>query len=62
MSLGFTSRGVFGFVLMIAGALALVPGALPTASATFSYLLLPAALVLTAGTYLVGTDVDGAVA
>lgn len=58
MNPGFSSRGVLGFVLMAAGVVALFPGALPTASTLFSYLLLPAAVVLTLGTYLVGTDVD----
>lgn len=61
MSLDLTGKGGIGVLLMVLGTVALVPSVLPTAAATFTYLLLPAAVVLTVGTYLVGTDVTGRV-
>lgn len=55
----FTTKGLVGLALMVVGTLAFLPGASPDAGSFGLYLLVPAAILLTAGTYLVGTDGDG---
>ncbi|WP_199174711.1 hypothetical protein [Halegenticoccus soli] len=52
-----TRKGMIGLVLMIVGTLAFLPGVTPGAG--MGVLVLPAAILLTAGTYLLGTDGDG---
>jgi hypothetical protein len=59
--LGLTTRGLLGIALMIAGALAFLPGLSIGAGTVLVWLLVPAAAALTLGTYLVGTDVRGRV-
>ena len=57
MSLG--SRGVGGFGFLVLGTLLYVPALVPN-SGWLGYLaVLPATLLLTYGTLLVGRDVDG---
>ncbi|MFB6129543.1 MAG: hypothetical protein ABEJ28_01830 [Salinigranum sp.] len=56
---GMSSKGSIGLVLMIVGIAALFPAMAPSASQLFEYVLVPAILVLTLGTYLVGTDMRG---
>ncbi|WP_164974647.1 hypothetical protein [Halegenticoccus tardaugens] len=52
--MGFTRKGTLGLALMIVGTIAFLPGVSPEAS--LGLLVLPAAVLLTVGTYLVGTD------
>lgn len=59
MDLNLSTKGLVGAVLMLVGAVAFLPGLLPSAGQTATLLLLPAALLLTYGTYLVGTDGTG---
>jgi hypothetical protein len=56
---GLTQRGLVGVLLMIVGTVALLPGTSPDATTLLTWILLPAAALLTLGTYLVGTDVRG---
>ena len=57
--LGLSTRGLVGIVLMVVGAVAFLPGLSPAAAGRTTFVLLPAAVLLTLGTYLVGTDVGG---
>jgi hypothetical protein len=57
--IGLSTRGLVGIVLMIVGAVAFLPGLSPAAGGRTTFVLLPAAVLLTLGTYLVGTDVGG---
>jgi hypothetical protein len=56
MDLNLSTKGLIGVVLMLIGTVAFLPGLLPGAGRTATLVLLPAALLLTYGTYLVGTD------
>ncbi|WP_363465019.1 hypothetical protein [Halogeometricum borinquense] len=58
MGLLTSKKALVGLVLMVVGTLTFVPSALGTASVPV-YALAVAALVLTAGTWLVGTSGDG---
>lgn len=54
-----SKTGLVGAALMLVGTLAFLPGLFPGSSQTTTLVLLPtAALLLTYGTYLVGTDGD----
>jgi len=57
--LGLTQRGLIGIVLMIVGTVAFYPTAFPGTTSTIDMLSVVAAALLTIGTYLVGTDVEG---
>lgn len=57
--LGFTQRSLIGIVLIVVGTAAFLPAVFPGTSFTVDLLPAAAAAVLTLGTYLVGTDVDG---
>lgn len=59
MGLKLTKRGLVGVALMLVGVLAFVPGVYPSSGQTATLVLVPAALLLTYGTYLVGTDGGG---
>ncbi|WP_372913052.1 hypothetical protein [Salinigranum sp.] len=59
MGLNLSKKGVVGVVLMLLGSLAFLPGLLPASGQAANLALLPAALLLTYGTYLVGTDGSG---
>ncbi len=59
MGLNLSKKGVVGVVLMLVGTLAFLPGMFPTTGQLATIALLPAALILTYGTYLVGTDGSG---
>lgn len=59
MALNFSKTGLIGLVLMVVGTVAFLPGLLPGSGRLATFALLPAALLLTYGTYLVGTDGDG---
>jgi len=57
--LGLRQRGMIGIVLMIVGTAAFLPTVLPGTTRTIDLVAVVAAALLTIGTYLVGTDVDG---
>jgi len=57
--LGLTQRGLIGIVLMIVGTVAFYPTLFPGTTRTVSLTAVAAAALLTLGTYLVGTDMDG---
>ena len=55
------TRVLTGLALIIVGSVLFVPAVLPNASRLSTYALVPAALLLTAGTWLVGTSGDSTV-
>ena len=55
-----STRTLIGIALILVGSVLLVPATGVTATDFAIILLAPATLILTAGTYLVGTDVKGA--
>lgn len=57
--LGLTQRGMIGIVLMIVGTVAFFPTVFPGTTRTMDYVAVVAAALLTLGTYLVGTDMEG---
>ena len=57
--LGLTQRGLIGIVLMIVGTVAFYPTLFPGTTRTVDLIAVAAAALLTLGTYLVGTDMDG---
>lgn len=57
--LGLTQRGTIGIVLMIVGTAAFFPTLFPGTTLTIDMVGVVAAALLTLGTYLVGTDVNG---
>lgn len=57
--LGLSQRSAIGIVLMIAGTAAFFPPSFVSASGSMSYLAVVATALLTIGTYLIGTDVEG---
>lgn len=57
--LGLTQRGMIGIVLMIVGTAAFFPTVFPGTTQTMDYVAVVAAALLTLGTYLVGTDMEG---
>lgn len=59
MASSTTQKGLVGLALMVVGTIGLLPGALPSAGGLMSMAVLPAAALLTLGTYLFGTDVSG---
>jgi hypothetical protein len=56
MGLLNNTRVLVGLALILVGSLLFVPAMLPNTSVLFTYALVPAALLLTAGTWLVGTS------
>lgn len=56
---GFTQRGMIGIVLMIVGTIAFFPTVFPGTTRTIDLVAVVAAALLTLGTYLVGTDMEG---
>lgn len=57
--LGFTQRGIIGIVLMLVGTAAFLPTVFPGTTRTVDVVAFVAAALLTIGTYLVGTDMEG---
>jgi hypothetical protein len=57
--LGFTTRSLIGLVLLVVGAAAFLPAVFPGTNFTVDMLLVLATALLTIGTYLIGTDVEG---
>jgi hypothetical protein len=57
--LGLTQRGMIGIVLMIVGTVAFLPTVFPGTTRTIDMVAVVAAALLTLGTYLVGTDMNG---
>jgi len=57
--LGLRQRSIIGIVLMIVGTAAFLPTVVPGTTRTVDLIAVAAAALLTLGTYLVGTDVDG---
>ena len=60
MSLLGDTRVLTGLALILVGSVLLVPAILPNAPTFSTYALVPAALLLTAGTWLVGTSGESA--
>jgi len=56
---GLTRRGAIGLVLLVVGVVGFVPAAFPETALSMELLAVAATALLTIGTYLVGTDVDG---
>jgi len=56
---GFTQRGMIGIVLMIVGTVAFFPTVFPGTTRMIDLVAVVAAALLTLGTYLVGTDMEG---
>jgi uncharacterized membrane protein len=54
-----SKRTLIGIALILVGAVLLVPATGVAATGAVTILLVPATIILTAGTYLVGTDVAG---
>lgn len=52
-------KAMIGAVLMVVGTVLFLPGLLPGASQLATLALLPAAVLLTYGTYLLGTSEKG---
>lgn len=57
--LGFTTRSLIGLVLLVVGTVAFLPAVFPGTSFTVDLLPVLATALLTIGTYLIGTDVEG---
>jgi len=57
--LGLRQRSMIGIVLMIVGTAAFLPTVFPGTTQTVDLVAVVAAALLTLGTYLVGTDIDG---
>jgi hypothetical protein len=57
--LGLTQRGLLGIVLMIVGTAAFFPTLFPGTTPTIDLVAVAAAALLTIGTYMIGTDMDG---
>ena len=60
MGLFDDTRVLTGLALILVGTLLFVAAVLPNASGLSTYALVPAALLLTAGTWLVGTSGESA--
>jgi hypothetical protein len=56
---GLSSKGTIGLVLMLVGVVGLFPSMGVQSGQLFVYALAPAMLVLTLGTWMVGTDMQG---
>jgi len=56
-----SKRSLAGIAMMVVGALSFLPAATPSSGGVITLALVPGVLLLTAGTYLVGTDTDGQV-
>ncbi|MFB6305110.1 MAG: hypothetical protein ABEH47_08080 [Haloferacaceae archaeon] len=52
-------RTLLGLALMLVGVALSAPLVLPSLTGSLTYALVPGVLLLTAGTYLIGTDVTG---
>ncbi|MFA1612170.1 hypothetical protein [Halobellus rubicundus] len=56
MGLFDSTRVLVGIALIVVGTLLFVPGILPSSAQIFTYALVPAAALVTIGTWLVGTS------
>jgi hypothetical protein len=59
MELDASSRGVQGLALMVVGSLLFLPAMFSGTPPLVNWVLVPAIVVLTVGTWMVGTDMDG---
>lgn len=59
MALDFDHKSTLGYALMLLGTLAFIPALFPSADGFTSLVTVPAVIVLTIGTYFVGTDIQG---
>ena len=59
MALDFSHKAGVGYVLMLLGALGLVAVVFPSVDGMFSLVAVPAVIILTIGTYFVGTTNQG---
>ena len=57
--LGLTQRSIIGIVMMIVGTAAFLPTVFPGTTLSVDLVAVAAAALLTLGTYLVGTDMEG---
>jgi hypothetical protein len=57
--LGLKKRSIIGIILMIVGTVAFLPSVFAGTTRTVDLTAVAAAALLTIGTYLVGTDIDG---
>lgn len=59
MALDISHKAGIGYALMLLGTLGLVPALFPNTDGLFALVTVPAVLILTLGTYFVGTDIQG---
>ena len=59
MALDFEHKAGVGYALMLLGTLGLVPIVFPNVDGMLSLMAVPAVIILTLGTYFVGTDIQG---
>ncbi|ELZ96763.1 hypothetical protein C440_03278 [Haloferax mucosum ATCC BAA-1512] len=59
MGLLSSRKAMVGLVLMIIGTVGMMPGSLPGSEPSLTYALIPGALALTLGTWMVGTSEGG---
>ncbi|AFK20140.1 hypothetical protein E6P09_14510 [Haloferax mediterranei ATCC 33500] len=59
MGLLSSRKAMLGMVLMIVGTIGMLPGMLPAAKQMMTVALVPGALALTLGTWMVGTSEGG---
>ena len=59
MALDFEHKAVVGYALMLLGTLGLVAVVFPSVDGMVSFVAIPAVIVLTIGTYFVGTNNQG---
>lgn len=57
--LGMTLRSIIGLVLMLVGTVAFYPTIFPNTAFSIDLLTVLAAALVTIGTYLIGTDMNG---
>ena len=59
MALDLSHKAGLGYALMLLGTLGLVAVVFPDVDGMLSLIAVPAVIVLTIGTYFVGTDIQG---
>ena len=59
MALDFEHKSLVGYALMLIGTLAFIPALFPSTDGLLSLVTVPAVVILTIGTYFVGTDMQG---
>ena len=59
MALDFEHQAAVGYALMLLGTIGLVLIVFPSVDGILSFMAVPAVIILTLGTYFVGTDIQG---